>query len=234
MAMVKQRIERKPDKIRTSDILNMYYMSKKKLKSNIVFIGILVIILFFVFLFVRKGFYSNQKEQIGNTPTATPEIVKDFSTVKKIVSDGRAQGHTTVFTPFELDIPSGWTLIDQRDDVVAILSKDEYLLTIAYPIEGSICNFPDTEYSDGPAENFNVQSEFKTEFGLIRVGKPEYRPDLKLEKQYFRVCQKEKNSEYWTIVLPVGVIWYQTPLSPNQSVLSEMNTIVKSIKLTNP
>lgn len=201
----------------------------KRNKTNKKILLVSVFIIFFVYLAIRSVFYFNK----AVTTSSVPEMKKDLSTIHKVESDGVAEGYNTTWTPFELDIPTGWTLIRQEEDMPAVLEKDDYRLTILYPLEGFICNFSDGEQSEGYGENMEVESEFNTEFGRVRIGKTVNRPELGFNSQSFRVCQKQTGSDFWVGTLSVGFITYQTPLNPNPQVISEMNTIVKSIKIKN-
>jgi hypothetical protein len=208
---------------------------KKVKKSNKHFfpvIGGVLLLLVTSFIFLKKQPIRNQDTQVEYPPQIIKETPEQLSGVTKVIGHGKPQGQSAGWVPFELDIPSGWKLVDRADDLPGRLAKGDYSLGIVYPMEGSVCNFPDTEPIEGPSGNYEIQSEFKTEFGTVRLGRSKYRPDLDLKYQSFALCQKEKYSEYWAAVLPIGAIGYKTPLNPDMRVINEMNNIVKSIRLT--
>lgn len=216
--------------------MSLYTESMKKIvvkQKNYPFLLAISITAVFacVYLFGKNYLLSNLNVSINDQAPPSPSINEDLSTVTKIVSPGKALGLTATWTPFELDIPSGWKLTRRTNELLAVLVKDDYEMSIGYPIEGLVCNFPDTEPFEGPAEDLELQSEFRTTFGVVRIGKTPERPEF--SDQFFRVCQQEENSSYWTAGLRIGYIYYKTPLNLDPKIIEEMNAIVKSIKIIN-
>lgn len=208
-------------------------------------LSLLVKIFLFLILAVGLlfgGFYlGTQANSIAPTPSPTPEPTKAASAAPtetrisptpasqntKPVKAGLA-GDATVFEPYIIDVPEGWT--DARETTVAAgidkltLTKNGYSVTIYQaPMGGGGCI-----YEEDAANEF---SQLYTNYADINGKSAQYRrswTESEGKSLTYAVCQKIEDGSY-SVMSTFGAITVVSPNPANAAMLTEIDGIIASL-----
>lgn len=203
-------------------------LSSKWLKIGAIIVVLLILLGGAYFLgkntSTKKG--ATVTTQVGLTPTPVDETAswKTFATQK-------LKGNS--LDAYSMQYPDSWTLTSSLTSFSdsRTLSKNDYSINVYQAaVGGAGCIFEGT-VSDGPMNDYrNLKYvEVKTELGTLRrlIDPGAQKND---GKTIFSFCESNNNKDYG-MPTQIGFISYTTPKNPDNAVLSQMDQMLKTIKI---
>ena len=163
----------------------------------------------------------------AQTPTPTPVPIKT-------VSAGLGNISGVNFPKYTIEIPSDWTVKQEHSEVespmdVLTVTKGSYQLKIFQAATGgAICLYPGDADTEGPNSRFDnfvtitnaAGNQFRRSGTTATSG----------TKRGFTVCQKSEAYGNFQQPTNFGHTSYTTPLTPDDAILKEMDTMIASLK----
>lgn len=156
-------------------------------------------------------------------PTDKPTVEEPTISIKA----GVAKSANLSFDQYTINASHKWAVKRENqtaNDEKLILSKDGYQVSIFQAATGgALCLYPTDGEFEGPSSKFETFIELKTKDGrtLRRSGDK--------NGTSFTVCQKSQDGSYQQPT-NYGHISIKIPAAWNQSVLTEIDTIISSLK----
>lgn len=186
----------------------------------------LPIIILLIILGVGGGAYYIGRQDAAPTPTSTSVITTPSPTPspKKKVTAGGAVS----FATYTILLPDNWTATQEHDSKTDIdrltLKRDGYEIRIFQGATGGAqCLYPGDQEAEGPSGKYDTFVTIMTQDGVT------LRRSGTAGSTGFTLCQKQPDGIY---IQPTsfGHISYLLPTNFDSSVLSEMDTIIASLK----
>ncbi len=176
---------------------------------------------------------SPANSQISTEATAQPSPVK---TVKTITA-GVPKSAKLSFSEYSISFPEDWVVNDQKDASLPsdklILTKGNYSISIYQAATGGgQCIYPGDPAPEGPASTFGAFTEFSGTAGIsFRRASVD---SGNITTQNFGVCVKTPQNSLFGQPTQFGHVLYTAPKTYDQAMLSEMDSIVTTLKATLP
>lgn len=210
----------------------------KKSRKGLI-ITVVIIVLLLAAVAVAAAYFMSQNTQTGvkseNTPTPSSQVQPSPSSPPSLIDFTSKKVAGLSFPSYRISYPSGWAAKDETDDVMSTftLTKGNYEIKITQaPREGTQCIFEGVmptgdEGSFATDYTKSEYVEFSNKMGVFR----RVSSKTPQEATLYTFCYKMVNSEN-TFGSPTvyGDIVYTAPSTPDETVLSEMDEIVKTLQ----
>lgn len=178
--------------------------------------------------------------------TDTGKIVSQIlSTFEFIENSSSSDKKTTTFTSkkipglsfpaISIDIPNNWQKTVENESYLDLrLTNEKYFIQITQDAwGGSVCLFDDTPNFEGPSNDLKGKSykQFTANNGdIYRRYQTEFNYESKI---IIGVCQKQEISGYFVSPTIWASVQYRVPENYSESMLEEMDNIIKTLKPVN-
>ncbi len=167
-------------------------------------------------------------------PTTTPQALTPTPISIKIIAAGLGNISGVNFPKYTIDVPGDWNVAQEHSEEaspmdVLTLTKGTYQLKIFQAATGgAICLYPGDADMEGPS------SRFDTFVAITNAGGAVFRRSgttaTSSTKRGFTVCQKSETYGNFQQPTNFGHTSYTTPLTPDDAMLKEMDTMIASLK----
>jgi hypothetical protein len=212
--------------------------------------GKFMLILFIVGTLVGGGYFVGTRYNLfgkGVSVTPTPKDAleteptpQDFSAPppppamsKQLVSGGVPPSGGLSFFQYTIAVPTDWVVSRESNESVPVdtvtVTKGEYQIKIFQAATGgAMCLYPGDPAFEGPSSAYDTFVDLTLKDGTIlrRSGTNAVGPS---GKRGFTVCQKSIYDNYQQPT-PYGHASYNTPATPDQTILTEMDAIIASFE----
>lgn len=177
-----------------------------------------------------------QKSNFPIQTEATPEASSPAISTKTITA-GLPSSSKLSFTVYTVTLPQDWSVSEQKDQSLPsdklILSKGNYSIYIYQAATGGAqCIYPGDPSPEGPSVLFSSFVEFSGSDQVI------YRRGLvnstNIPTQNFAVCAKTQPNYGFGQPTSFGHVLYTAPKAFDQTVLSQMDSIIASLTKVQP
>lgn len=205
--------------------------------SNFWVLPFVAAILVLVVVLTNRQDNKQQPLDSNNSPTPTTSSQKDkedeifgYDEETRTITSPIIERHDGTKFKYTLMVPEQWSVQKSSYQGLIynlIVAKNNHLLDINSIFFGtSICAYPGDKPVDGGYELFDQYHNLNTYFGEIRIGRN--KPGMGV---VFRSCLEDSSRGGWETGSRIGFILYRVPLNYDTSIISEMDNILKNIRV---